>query len=505
MAPPIAGASPLYSAQALAAADRRASTRHRMPSVLLMERAGLGAAEAIRRRFPERSAALIVCGPGNNGGDGYVVARHLSDAGWDVEIAQPRGHAPRTPDAMTMATVTRSLGMRVRTFTAQMLEDPDRIVVDALLGTGSRGAPRDQMAAMIDEINASEAPVVAMDVPSGVDPDTGVVEGSAIRATLTTTFHGDKPGLHVEPGRTHAGDVEVIDIGIPSHVVSPPAGWLLGSGTHAGQARRGMTADKYASGAVLVVAGSPGLTGAGVLTSRATLRAGAGLTVAAVPATVQPIYAGAIAEVMAAPIPDSGGFFTAESVAHVAEQAGRVGAVAIGPGLGRDPRTNPFVRALIESVDLPVVIDADGLWHLGRRPAWFRRRGAGVVITPHTGEAARLLGRERQAVEANRLGSARALADITGAVTILKGPGAIIADPDGTCVIDGIGTSALATAGSGDVLTGIVAAMLAKGLDPMLAATSAVTLHSRAGVAAGRGSGTIAGDIVDALPEVIGG
>ncbi len=507
MAPPIDGATPLFSAQALGAADRRASTRHRMPSTLLMERAGLGAAEVILERFADRAAALVVCGPGNNGGDGYVVARHLRDAGWDVEIAQPRGHSPRTPDAMTMATIARSMGLRVRAFTPQVLEagPPGRVVVDALLGTGSRGAPRDAIAAVIDAVNASGCPVVSMDVPSGIDPDTGAVAGVAMRATVTTTFHGDKPGLHVEPGRSHAGVVEVIDIGIPAQVTSPAVAWLLGDGTQTGLGRRGVTADKYASGAVLVVTGSPGLTGAGVLTSRATLRAGAGLTVAAVPAAVQPIYAGAIAEVMATPVPDSDGHFTAESVERVVAEASRVGAVAIGPGLGRDPRTNPFVRAVIEGLDLPVVIDADGLWHLGRRPAWLRHREGGVVITPHTGEAARLLGRERQAVEEARLASARALADITGAVTVLKGPGAIVADPDGACAIDGIGTAALATAGSGDVLTGIVAAMLAKGLDPMVAATSAVTLHSRAGVAAGRGSGTVAGDIIDALPEVLGG
>lgn len=505
MAPPIDGAAPLFSAQALGAADRRASTRHRIPSVLLMERAGLGAAQAILGRYPDRSSALAVCGSGNNGGDGYVVARHLRDAGWAVEIAQPRGHAPRTPDAMTMATIARTMGLRVRAFTPQLLGDPSLLVVDALLGTGSRGAPRGQVAAVIDAVNAAGHPVVAMDVPSGVDPDTGCVEGSAMHASLTTTFHGDKPGLHVEPGRTHAGEVEVIDIGIPSQVMSPAAGWLLGERISAGRARRAMTADKYASGAVLVVTGSPGLTGAGVLASRATLRAGAGLTVAAVPATVQPIYAGAIAEVMAAPIPDSAGFFTAESVQPVVDEAARVGALAIGPGLGRDPRTNPFVRAVIEAVDLPVVIDADGLWHLGRRPSWLRHHARGVILTPHTGEAARLLGRERHAVDARRLESARALADITGSVIVLKGPGAIVAGPDGACVIDGIGTSALATAGSGDVLTGIVAAMLAKGLQPMLAAAEAVALHSRAGVAAGRGSGTVAGDIIEALPEVLGG
>lgn len=499
--PPIPGAMPLYSASALSTADRRAVTRHRLPSVILMERAGLGAADIIQHRYPDHRSCLIVCGRGNNGGDGYTVARHLLDAGWDVEIATPRGHQARTPDAMTMATAARSLGLRPRPFTASMLEG-DRIVIDALLGTGSRGAPRDQIAATIEHITRSGLPVVAMDVPSGVDPDTGRVEGVAIRADLTTTFHGDKPGLHIEPGRMCAGAVEVVDIGIPTPVRSAPAAWLLSEGTHAGS-HRAVTSDKYSSGAVLVIAGSPGLTGAGILTSRATLRAGAGLTVAAVPASVQSVYATALVEVMAAPIPDSDGYFTAESVEPVVEQAGRVGAIAIGPGLGRDQRTNPFVRAVLDAVDLPAVIDADGLFHLGRRPAWLRERRAATIITPHAGEAARLLGRERRDIDSNRLASARSLADITGAVTILKGPGAIIATPDGTAMVDGIGTSALATAGSGDVLTGIVAALLAKGIDPAVAAGTAVTLHSRAGNASGKGSGTMAGDVIEALPEVI--
>lgn len=500
--PPIVGALPLYSASALGSADRRTTTRHRLPSIVLMERAGLGAAEAIRRRYPRHRSCLIVCGRGNNGGDGYTVARHLADAGWEVEITTPRGHSPRTPDAMTMATVARSMGLRPRPFTPSMM-DTDRVVVDALLGTGSRGAPRDQIASTIEHITESGCPVVAMDVPSGVDPDTGRVEGVAIHADLTTTFHGSKPGLHIQPGRACSGAVEVIDIGIPTAVRSAPTAWLLSAGTHAGSGRD-VTSDKYSSGAVLVIAGSPGLTGAGILTSRATLRAGAGLTVAAVPASVQPIYATALVEVMAAPVPDSDGHFTAESVEPVVAQAARVGAIAIGPGLGRDQRTNPFVRAVLDAVDLPAVIDADGLFHLGRRPAWLRERTSPTIITPHAGEAARLLGRERRDIESNRLASARALADVTGAVTVLKGSGAIVAAPDGTAIIDGIGTSALATAGSGDVLTGIVAALLAKGLDPVQAAGTAVTLHSRAGVACGMGGGTMAGDIIEALPRVIG-
>lgn len=498
---PIPGATPLFGATALARADHHVTTRHRLPSIVLMERAGAGAAATIRERF-DTGAALVVCGAGNNGGDGYVVARHLADAGWNVEIAVPRGLAPRTPDAMTMAQVARSLGLRPRAFTPTQL-DGGRLVVDALLGIGASGPPRDQVAATIAAINRGSGPVVAIDVPSGLDADSGRIQGFVVAADLTITFHGDKPGLHIEPGRGAAGAVVVQDIGIPSAVRSPVSAWLLGIGAGAAP-HKTATSDKYASGAVLVIAGSPGLTGAGVLTSRATLRAGAGLTVAAVPAAVQPIYASQMVEVMAAPIPDSAGHFTAESVEHVVAQAERVDAIAIGPGLGRDPRTNPFVRAVLERIDLPAVIDADGLWHLGRRPSWLRGRTAPTVITPHAGEAARLLGRERAQIEAERLASALALAETTGTVAVLKGPGAIVADPDGVVCVDGVGTTALATAGSGDVLTGVLATLLAKGMGALAAAATAVALHSRAGVCAGRGDGTLAGDIIDTLPEVLG-
>ncbi len=466
-----------------------------------MECAGAGAAAHIMSRYPP-GPVTVVCGAGNNGGDGYVVARHLADAGWDVQIAIPRGLTPRTPDCVTMARVARSLGVRAAVLRPQMLRG-DGIVVDALLGIGISGAPREPIASAIDLINGSSREVVAMDVPSGIDADSGVVHGQAIHADLTVTFHGDKVGLHVEPARAFAGEVVVQQIGIPKAVRSRPAAWLMDAFS-APVPPKGGRANKYSAGAVLVIAGSPGMTGAGVLAARATLRTGGGLTVAAVPASVQPIFAEQSVEIMAAPIADADGVFTADSVQQVLHQAGRVGAIAIGPGLGRDPRTTAFVRQIVERVKLPCVIDADGLWHLGERPGWLKRRGAPTVITPHTGEAARLLGVDRAEVEASRLTSARRLARLAG-VVVLKGPGAIVADAAGTLIVDGVGTSALATAGSGDVLTGIVAGMLARGLDPITAVATAVCAHSRAGVAAGRGDGTVAGDLVEVLPQVISG
>ncbi len=499
--PPVPGCTPLYDAAALRLADRRATERHRLPSIVLMERASLAAAGAVLTRFPDAGAALVVCGAGNNGGDGYAVARHLADAGWDVELAAPRGQPPKTPDAMTMAAVARSLGLRARTFTPALLER-ERVVVDGVLGLGVRGAPHGPVGAAVEALERCDRPVVALDVPSGVDADSGMVSGAAVRAALTVTFHGDKPGLRIEPGRARAGEVVVADIGIPGPGTSTPSAWLAGHGAGRVPAKRG-DGDKYAAGAVLVVAGSPGLTGAGMLCATATLRAGAGLTVAAVPASLQPLYASRLVEIMSAPIPDTEGHFTDASVDAVVAEARRVSAIALGPGLGRSEATTAFVLAVLEAIDLPTVVDADGLWHLSGRPSWLAGRGAPTVITPHSGEAARLLGVARGQVDAGRLHAARRLADASRAVTVLKGPGTIVADHDGTVVVDGVGTSALASAGTGDVLTGVIAALLAKGMGGVQAAVTGVAAHARAGVLADRGDGTIAGDVIERLPEAI--
>jgi NAD(P)H-hydrate epimerase len=343
---------------------------------------------------------------------------------------------------------------------------------------------------------------VSLDLPTGVEADSGRAPGPAVRADLTVTYHGDKVGLRVEPGRSLAGEVVVADIGIPTAVAVAPAAWLAGASAGA-LPPKAAAGDKYRAGAVLVVAGSPGLTGAGVMTSRATLRAGAGLTVAAVPAALQPIFAAHLLEVMAAAVPDEEGSFGPGSVEEVVAQARRVGALALGPGLGRAPGTTRFVREVLERVALPAVVDADGLWHLGERPDWLRRRGAATVLTPHAGEAARLLRRERTEVEADRLACARELAEAAGCVALLKGAGTITCAPGRPPVVNGTGTPSLATAGSGDVLTGVVAAALAKGLDPLAAAAAAVAAHGRAAELAGRGDGLVAGDVIEALPAAL--
>lgn len=487
--PTLPGMRPLSDSAAVREADARAIAEG-MPGEVLMETAGLQAAREVLATFPPGSAATVLVGPGNNGGDGMVIARHLAAAGWDVRVQAPGARSPQTPDGALMTRRAADAGIVVDDVDLDALRAGGRVVVDALLGTGTTGAPRPPVDAVLAAVAASGAPVAAIDMPTGIGADDGTAPGPAVRAQVTITFAADKPGLHIAPGRELAGRVVVADIGIPRHLRPAPCAWLATDGVIAAIPSRGAGDDKYRAGGVLVVGGAPGMSGAVRLSTRAALRAGAGIVAACVPDSVRAEVAGGTPEVMV----DGTGLDAAM------RQAARMSAVAIGPGMGRAESTGAFVRALLAGVALPMVLDADGLWHLGDDPGALRARPAPTVITPHAGEAARLLGVDRAQVEARRLEAARALADASGAVALLKGPGTIICAPgDPPVVLEG-GTPALATAGSGDVLTGVVAALLAAGMPPAHAATCGAALHARAGVLAGRGDGTIAGDIIEALP-----
>jgi ADP-dependent NAD(P)H-hydrate dehydratase / NAD(P)H-hydrate epimerase len=495
--------SPLFAGGAVRDADARAIASG-IPGERLMETAGLAAAREILLSFPAGSPATVLVGPGNNGGDGMVVARLLAEAGWDVRVQAPGARPPATPDAARMTDRAADAGIEVSDVDLQALRAGGRVVVDALLGTGTRGAPRGAMADVVDAVCHSGAPVAALDIPTGVDADTGAAPGPAVRADLTITFAAPKVGLHVSPGRGHAGRVVVVDIGVPRDIAPAPSAWLAGDGVVEGIPPRGGDADKYRAGGVLVVGGAPGMGGAVRLSSRAALRTGAGIVVACVPRSVREEVASGTAEVMVQGAAGDDGL-TADALDAVMIQAARVGTVAIGPGMGRSAEAAPLVRALLAAIAHPVVLDADGLWHLGDDLAALRARPGPTVITPHAGEAARLLGVPRAEVEHGRLAAARELCARSGAVALLKGPGTIIQAPGALPVVIAGGTQALATAGSGDVLTGVIAALIARGMLPADAATAGAALHARAGDAAGKGDGTIAGDIIEALPAALAG
>ena len=484
---------PLYSAAEMAAVDERAIGLG-LPGAVLMERAGLAAAGEILARYPDAGRAAIVCGPGNNGGDGFVCARHLAEAGWDVECHLIGAPGRMSADARLEHGIARRLGITVHAGLRRPRLRRAAVVVDALLGTGARGEPRAAAADAIAAMNAAGAGIVALDVPSGVDASTGTVAGTAVRADVTVTFHGAKPGLVVSPGRAFAGEVVVADIGVPAAADAPAAVALATAGVAALIPAKESGATKYTAGAVLVVGGSAEFAGAPSLTAAAALRAGAGIVWAAVPEAARARF-GAGPEVIVHGLDD------------VDALAARAGAVAVGPGLGRDAAAAALARRLALRHRGPVVVDADGLGALGTDLESLARRRVPAVLTPHEGEMGRLLGIDAAAVRAARLDAVREAARRSNAVVLLKGVDTLVAEPGGERVVVSVAdVPGLATAGTGDVLTGVIAAALAKGLDPFTAACAGAVAHGRAGRHAAEAvgpSGMVASDVVAALPRVL--
>ena len=447
---------PLYTAAEMRAAEER-YPGYPETTGELMERAGAAVAREAMRAFPRARRFAVVCGGGANGGDGRVAARVLREAGREAEeTREPEGHD---------------------------------VVVDALFGTGFRGAPRPEAAALIERMNACEVPVVSVDIPSGVDASTGEVAGPAVRAALTVTFHGRKLGLVIAPGRFHAGRVVVAEIGLEH--AETEARRTTDSVLRL-VPRRAPHDSKYTAGVVLVVGGSPGMTGAAVLAVTAALRADAGYVTLAVPRASLPVVETLALE------PVKVGFGPDDALETILGAAARSDAVALGPGLGRDEATRALVRALLERLELPVVVDADALF--GLEPV---ARPAATVLTPHAGELGRLLGVGSDEVNARRLDAARRCAARFSAVVLLKGADTIVVGPEGAPIVSDHAPPSLATAGSGDVLTGVVASFLAKGVDPLLAASTAATVHGIAAATVPSQAGLVASDVAAALPGAL--
>jgi hydroxyethylthiazole kinase-like uncharacterized protein yjeF len=443
-----------------------------------------------------------VCGKGNNGGDGYVAARHLREAGRDVRVLTVAPVEELAGDAATNAE--RLPGDPPETFAAELL-DGAVLAIDALLGTGFSGEPHGPAGEAIAALNAWAGPVIACDVPSGVDASTGEVAGEAVRAVATATFAAAKPGLWINPGKARAGAIRVVDIGIPpgAPVDPPDVGLIHDASVLALVPRRRPGWTKFDSGHVLIAGGARGLSGAPSLASEAAQRAGAGYVTACVPASIETVFEIRLLEVMTRGLPDDGGAHTEAGVEQVLELAKRGGALVVGPGIGRTDGAVAFVRRLVREASVPVLLDADGLnAHAGDLGA-LAARSAPTVLTPHEGELGRLLGIDSDAVKARRLHHAREAARAAGSIVVLKGDDSLIAAPGGTVAVSPGASAALATAGTGDVLSGVIGAILARGVDPFSAACAGVRLHARAGVhaAAERGvDGVIARDVIEALP-----
>lgn len=444
---------PLYTAEEMRAAEEAYPG---FPDTVpeLMERAGTAVAVELQTAFPDARRVAVVCGRGSNGGDGRVAARVLRGDGIDaVETDEPEGYD---------------------------------VVVDALFGTGFHGAPRPEAAALIERINATGSPVVAVDLPSGVDASTGAIAGTAVEADLTVSFHGRKLGHVVAPGRFHAGRVVVADIGLEDR---PTRARRVDEEILSTVPRRHPSDTKFTAGTVLVVGGAPGTTGAAVLAARAALRADAGYVTLCVPEAALPTAEALALEPVKVAIPTEG------ALAAVLGAGERAGAAAIGPGLGRGERERALVRDLLERLTVPAVVDADALF--GLEPF---RRDAPTVLTPHAGELARLLGRSSDEVAGARLAAVAEAAERFGAVVLLKGPDTIVQAPGAGPLVADHGPPSLATAGTGDVLTGVIAAFLAKGMEPVHASAAAAVAHGVAASRVSRQRGLIASDVVEALP-----
>jgi hydroxyethylthiazole kinase-like uncharacterized protein yjeF len=499
---------PLHDAETMRATDAWAIEERGVPSLTLMEVAGRAVAEAAEELAGD-GPVRVVCGKGNNGGDGLVAARQLASFGHRVEPLLLWPSSELSPDAA--ANLERFDGDAREVAPAEVAEAlaGSGVVIDAIFGTGFSGAPRDPAAEAIEAINGCGAPVVAADIASGVDASTGEVEGLAVEADRTVSFHAAKLGHWIAPGKEHRGELRVAEIGIPPGAPAQAPGGLIGDAVLELAPRRAAGSTKFTSGQVLVAGGSRGLTGSVCLAASAAIRAGAGYATVAVPAELEAIFEIKLTEVMSRGCESADGHLDAAAADAVLGAAKRAAAVALGPGLGRFDGAAQLVSAIAAGVEAPMVIDADGLNALVGRLGSLAQRRAPTVLTPHAGELARLLDTDSQAIDAHRLASARRAAELSGAIVVLKGDDSIVAAPDGRLAVNGVSSPALATAGTGDVLTGLVAAMLARCDESFAATCAAVHAHSRAGrVAAdriGAPESVIAGDVIEALPDGLRG
>ncbi|HYY06544.1 MAG TPA: NAD(P)H-hydrate dehydratase [Candidatus Limnocylindria bacterium] len=496
---------PLYDAEGMRAADRWAICEQGVPSLELMEAAGASVAAAAAE-VARDARAHVVCGKGNNGGDGLVAARELRRLGFEVEALLLWPAAELRGDAAANLERLADGWREVDLHQVGPALAGSGVVVDAIFGTGFAGAPRAPADAAIDAINGCGVPVVAADVPSGVDAATGEAAGTAVKSTITVTFHAAKLGHWIEPGKTLAGRLRVAPIGIPHGAPAPVAGGLIGDGALALAPRREPSSTKFTSGEVVVIGGSRGLTGAVCMASEAAIRAGAGYATVAVPADLEAIFEAKLTEVMSRGFGGAPGRLGSADAERILAAAERARAVVLGPGLGREDDSLALARDLAARIAAPLVIDADGLnAHAGRLDSLADRESP-AILTPHAGELGRLLGRPSTEIAAQRLRSARAAAERSGATVVLKGDDTIIADGERLAISRG-GAPALATAGTGDVLSGVIAALLARGVEPFAAACAAVHAHQRAGrIAAervGAAESVVATDVIAALPAAL--
>ena len=496
----------LYTAEEMSRADKGAQALG-IPGGFLMERAGVGMARiALEVYAPGR--ALVVAGGGNNGGDGFVIARELHRSGVEVAVLATKDEYEGDPG--TNFEVLRNLGVRLlRSEELEAELGRADLVVDALLGTGFSGEVREKEARLIERMNDSPAPILAVDMPSGVDGTTGEVQGSAVRAEVTVCAHAAKVGCVISPGKEHAGEVVAVDIGIPPEAdVEPSLLWTDTGSLRGSIPRTPEPAHKYSAGALLVVAGSLRTTGAPVMVVRGAERAGCGIVFLATSESSAPAVDLELTEALVHGVPEDGqGYVTSAALDQILRLSERTSALVVGPGMGTGEEGPRLVEGILREVDSPVLLDADAVTNVAGMDA-LAKRDAPTVITPHTGELGRLLEAGAKEVSARRLTSARSAARGHGCCVLLKGSDTLVVEGEKVAV-NSTGNVALATAGTGDVLSGVIGALLSRGMDPYEAARAGAWAHGRAAElwleeTAWPAESLIATDLLDYLPVALG-
>lgn len=508
---------PFLTAEEMQKCDKAAARTFGIPGRLLMENAGSGVARWIMDRFRplEGRVAAVVCGKGNNGGDGFVVARHLANAGAVVHVLliEP----PSGGDAGVNLTILKKLAraarghISLRPFSRSAAGSirPD-LIVDSIFGTGFSGTPQKMYKAAIDWINGQSVPIISIDIPSGVNGTTGIGSPS-VMADTTLALGAMKQGLLCNDGKKASGRTEVIDIGIPNPVFSsvrPRTLLVEESDVRAMLPARSPTAHKYSAGKVYVLAGSRGFTGAATLAAQAALRIGAGAVVLGAPEAIYPVLARKLTEVIVEPLPSTPeGSVSSQALEPVLNRISWADCVVLGPGLSRNPDTAALVRMLISRISGPAVLDADVLnilFENGKES--LKKRKGPFILTPHTGEFSRMAGIPSKEIEAHRVDSVRQFAKHHSAVVMLKGVPTVTADPNGDVYANPTGNPGMATIGTGDVLSGMVGGLWSQGMSGVHAALSAAFLHGLAGDLAAEDvgqKGLVAGDLIDFLPRAV--
>ncbi len=506
----------LLTAKQMRELDRTAIEGWHVSGLVLMENAGKATADQIEENFGEMfpGPVTIICGKGNNGGDGYVIARHLLNRGWDVATVVLAGRKDIAGDAKANLDILLKSGAELdfvekETVLEELLEQhqPAGLVVDAVFGTGLSSEVTGDYVKVIDWINSAAEAVVAVDIPSGIDATTGQVLGSAVFADLTVTFASAKVGHVVYPAVEFVGDLIVTDIGIPKQLADQQTIDHMFINAEAARIllpARPASGHKGTFGHLLLVAGSTGKSGAAALAAEGGLRAGAGLATLACPAHLNPIFETKLTEVMTVPLPEVDGMVSMQAIADIEALWQERDVFAVGPGLGTGEEIGGLVRRLVRDCPLPMVIDADGLNALAGHLEVLQERKAATVLTPHPGEMSRLLGCSIVEIEADRIAVARKFACDHGVILVLKGARTVIAEPEGTVFVNGSGNPSLACGGTGDVLTGVIGGLLGQGLSATAAVLLGVYLHGRAAdrlfETQGR-AGILASDLLRELPS----